>query len=242
MSETDMPMTRKVINALRLELPEEVANDALPLLHSIVDAYESAEAQIAALTQRAEQAERERDEAIAGYDRSPVSAKACPGCVYENGRFIRHCGLHERFTAAESELKRLEKFKAYTHQRLDELGAPESVPESPHTAAGCRVGGRFDWVRDLIAGEVACVREAEDDRIAAESREKRLREGIEALKVDIHTPIDLYERLGPTWTSRDSGQEYYDASYVLDKMAELEASVDALLSQPSDGKEADGGK
>jgi hypothetical protein len=38
------------------------------------------------------------------------------------------------------------KFKAYTHQRMTEAGVPEVVPESPHTAVGCRIGGRFDWL------------------------------------------------------------------------------------------------
>lgn len=70
---------------------------------------------------------------------------------------------------------------------------------------------------------------------AAESEVKRLREGIEALKSDIHYPIAFYEEYGTQWTS-PSGHEYTNTSYVLDKMAELEASVDALLAQPSDGK------
>lgn len=43
------------------------------------------------------------------------------------------------------------KFKDYTHQRLSELGAPHEVPESEHTKAGCRVGGRFDWVMAELA-------------------------------------------------------------------------------------------
>lgn len=53
----------------------------------------------AALRERDEQlaaVRKERDELKDGYDRSPVSAKACPGCVYENGKFVRECGLHKR--------------------------------------------------------------------------------------------------------------------------------------------------
>lgn len=41
---------------------------------------------------------------------------------------------------------KLEDFKAYVHQRLDKMGVPNSVPESEHDKAGCRIGGRLDWV------------------------------------------------------------------------------------------------
>ena len=37
-------------------------------------------------------------------------------------------------------------FKSYVHQRLDEMGVPHSLPDSEHDKAGCRVGGRLDWV------------------------------------------------------------------------------------------------
>lgn len=46
----------------------------------------------------------------------------------------------------ESELEKLRKFKEYVHARLDRAGVPREVPESPHTAAGCRIGGRLDWL------------------------------------------------------------------------------------------------
>jgi hypothetical protein len=36
------------------------------------------------------------------------------------------------------------EFKKYVHKRLDDAGIPVD-PESPHKAAGCRVGGRLDW-------------------------------------------------------------------------------------------------
>jgi hypothetical protein len=41
-------------------------------------------------------------------------------------------------------------FKSYVHQRLDAMGVPNSVPESPHDKAGCRVGGRLDWVEERL--------------------------------------------------------------------------------------------
>lgn len=58
-----------------------------------------------------------------------------------------------------AELIKLQAFKDYTHQRLDQLGVPHTVP-SPHTDAGCRVGGRFDAVDARILNLVACVRAA----------------------------------------------------------------------------------
>jgi hypothetical protein len=45
-----------------------------------------------------------------------------------------------------AKLAEREAFKSYTHQRMTEAGVPHEVPESPHTAAGCRIGGRFDWL------------------------------------------------------------------------------------------------
>jgi hypothetical protein len=41
-------------------------------------------------------------------------------------------------------------FKDYVHQRLDAMGVPHSLPESEHDKAGCRVGGRLDWVEARI--------------------------------------------------------------------------------------------
>lgn len=44
----------------------------------------------------------------------------------------------------------LQRFKDYAHQRLDGMGVPTVVEYSPHTKAGCRIGGRLDWVEKLI--------------------------------------------------------------------------------------------
>jgi len=53
--------------------------------------------------------------------------------------------------ARESELDKALRFKNYTHARMDRLGAPHEVPDSEHTKAGCRIGGRFDWVEQQLA-------------------------------------------------------------------------------------------
>lgn len=57
--------------------------------------------------------------------------------------------LRARVAELEAEVEKLQAFKDYTHKRMDELGVPQEVP-SPHTDAGCRIGGRFDWVSDHL--------------------------------------------------------------------------------------------
>lgn len=76
--------------------------------------------------------------------------------------------LRSRIAALKGELVKKEAFKVYTHQRLSELGAPHEVPESEHTKAGCRVGGRFDWVEERLEdteGELELI----SSKLAAES-------------------------------------------------------------------------
>lgn len=53
--------------------------------------------------------------------------------------------MRERAQAAEAEVKKLQAFKAYVHNRLDSEGVP-SHPEGTHSAEGCRVGDRLDIV------------------------------------------------------------------------------------------------
>lgn len=44
----------------------------------------------------------------------------------------------------------LQRFKDYTHSRLDGMGI-EQNPEGEHSKAGCRIGDRMDIVETLIA-------------------------------------------------------------------------------------------
>ena len=71
--------------------------------------------------------------------------------------------LYEKFsdrdpTALKSRAEKAEAFKTYVHERLDAMGVPHEV-SSPHTDAGCRVGGRLDF----IEGELERLRGAFDD-------------------------------------------------------------------------------
>lgn len=55
----------------------------------------------------------------------------------------------------------LMEFKKYVHKRLDDAGVSVD-PESPHKAAGCRIGGRLDEVFSTISkleAEIKALRE-----------------------------------------------------------------------------------
>lgn len=52
-------------------------------------------------------------------------------------------------TELEYQVKKLQAFKDYVHDRLDKMGI-EKDPESVHKAAGCRIGGRIDIVEQQV--------------------------------------------------------------------------------------------
>jgi hypothetical protein len=62
------------------------------------------------------------------------------------GHHVR--SYRDGYIAASQQCEALQKFKAYVHDRLDKMGIPVD-PESPHKAAGCRIGGRLDVVEAL---------------------------------------------------------------------------------------------
>jgi len=45
----------------------------------------------------------------AGYDYTGIEARSCPGCVYEEGTFIRRCKLHERIDHLQAIVDKLPK-------------------------------------------------------------------------------------------------------------------------------------
>ena len=48
-------------------------------------------------------------------------------------------------------------FKDYVHMRLDITGVPHNIPESEHDMAGCRIGGRLDWVDAKLKKQQAII-------------------------------------------------------------------------------------
>lgn len=76
-----------------------------------------------------------------------------------NGEWVKYddhaaelAALRAELASASERADKLQAFKDYVHQRLDDAGIP-SDPDSPHKAAGCRIGGRLDVV--LARVEVA---------------------------------------------------------------------------------------
>ena len=63
-----------------------------------------------------------------------------------------------------------------------------------------------------------------------QERIAKLRAALKSLQSDAQCTIDLYNKNGPTWTSRDSGAEYYDASYVIGSAEERIATIKAALA------------
>ena len=54
-------------------------------------------------------------------------------------------GWQARAEKAEAEAAKLQAFKDYVHQRLADHGVPHHPP-GVHSAAGCRIGDRLDWL------------------------------------------------------------------------------------------------
>lgn len=66
------------------------------------------------------------------------------------------------------------------------------------------------------------------------------REALESVRSDCQCAIDQYNANGPQWTSRESGAEYYDASYVVESAHERIATIDEALARIDEnaGREA----
>jgi hypothetical protein len=111
-------------------------------------------------TQGRENAFREqRDEAIRERDDARKAAR-CHEETIETLRAAvakadeRALAFDQLRRQAEAERDHLAKFKAYAHERLDGLEVPANPnPQGEHARAGCRIGERFDWLRDRMAME-----------------------------------------------------------------------------------------
>lgn len=68
-----------------------------------------------------------------------------------------------------------------------------------------------------------------DDYNKEKAKVEVLREALASLRGDCQSPIEMYERNGPEFTS-PQGNEYESTSYVVDKFSELVASIDTALS------------
>lgn len=100
--------------------------------------------------------------------RRAKSAPAQPERIHVHK--VTQTGEHFCETQCE-ERKKLQAFKDYVHQRLDDAGVPPNPSPPKHALHGCRIGDRLDWV---LAAEppapsaAAGVAVPEDVRKAAE--------------------------------------------------------------------------
>lgn len=77
------------------------------------------------------------------------------------------------------QVKKLEAFKAYVHQRLDAAGIP-THPDGPHSKEGCRIGDRLDMLinqrASLATGVIDGTKLHLDALARAEAAERRVAE------------------------------------------------------------------
>jgi hypothetical protein len=64
---------------------------------------------------------------------------------------------------------------------------------------------------------------------AERARRVEVEGALAEVKAGAENTIDFYNRNGPQWTSRETGQEYYSASYVMGSAKETIALIGAAL-------------
>lgn len=84
-------------------------------------------------------------------------------------------GYNHAASQFQSQLDKLQKFKDYVHDRLDKIGVPVD-PESKHKAAGCRIGGRLDFIQSQLS-----------------EKDEEIKELVEAVKLALPYVDEAYE-------------------------------------------------
>lgn len=130
--------------------------------------------------------------------------------AYAAGFYQAECGLEEHPNAKEAldEYRKLKTDNAAQAARIKELEADvkREAQSSTHNAQDCL-----------------------DEQLRAEALEAKLaaaEKALTQLRSDCQSPIDMYERNGPEFTS-PQGNEYESTSHVMAKFAELVAAIDA---------------
>ena len=130
-----------------------------------------------------------------------------------------------------------------THEELDEKQIIQCVFDLRATIA--RLEGELDVAKTahkIVCGALAesaeQYKELRTRADVAERRVEALVELVQSVRDDAQTTIDLYNKNGPQWTSRESGAEYYDASYVIvnaeERIAKIDAALDVLRSDAAE--------
>lgn len=128
--------------------------------------------------------------------------------------------IHENIRRLKAELAQIKAQDPVAWMHPDARWTDVSKQE---VAVHCKVG---TYPLPLYASPVS-------DSLKAEN--ERLREALRDIRSDCQSPIDFYERNGPEFTS-PYGSEYQSSSSVMDKFAELVASIDTALKGDSNDK------
>lgn len=84
------------------------------------------------------------------------------------------------------------------------------------------------YKRDEVDAELESLRA---ELAAKEAECEGLRRALKNLRDDAASTIDQYNRNGPQWTSRETGNEYYDASYVIGSAEERIDLIDTAIAK-----------
>lgn len=75
---------------------------------------------------------------------------------------------NEALEEMTAERDRLQAFKDYVHEWLDKAGVPED-PNGPHSAEGCRVGDRLDWLMATLTTPAPSTNSESSDGVQADT-------------------------------------------------------------------------
>ena len=189
---------------------------------------------LASVDRRTLAAEIERLEAELA--KSDEAARAAMYAVDERA-FLAECAETsvKRAEAAEARVRELEA--QYACKRHNGEEAPEAAAQlTDDMLRSCQICGlTVDISKGHCEPTIEFTMQWRTDKktkklAELEAQNARLREALEGLQSDAQCTLDLYNKNGPTWTSRDSGEEYYSASYVIDSTEERIATIKAALT------------
>jgi len=129
---------------------------------------EKRDVEIADLRAKLAAAEKEVKRLKAGYELGPVDSCPCPGCVHEQGVFIRYCALHERIAEAEKRADWCNKLYDGREQYLVNLRVEISELRDKLVAAEAHIEQAFSLADEKV-------------RAAEKRAEARYVEGMEAM-------------------------------------------------------------
>ena len=164
----------------------------------------------------------------AGYDATGLSGAPCPGCVYENGRFVRLCGLHARAEKAEESVERLTR----TNTDLRVVCAQMESAIQEHNAEIARLHEKC-----ALAMEGAKVNAVECHR--AQARYRAMRSDMADLRAQAHR--DRYRVLpgedteGETWEAAYADRDA-SAMAAEEEIARLRKEVERLTRERDDAR------